>query len=72
MSKNSRRSIYKSAGNLHTEQNQSMPELGLVAVEWERDGSLQPPAAFFWDVGIFVAVFLIIFYSCLFIFNYSL
>lgn len=62
MRKNSRGSIYKSTGNLHTEQNQSMPELGLVAVAWERDGSLQP-AAVFLGLGFFGC------YCGLFVFN---
>lgn len=47
---------------MHTEQNQSMPELGLVAVAWERDGSLQP-AAVFLGLGFFGC------YCGLFVFN---
>lgn len=62
MSKNSRSSIYNSARNLHSGKNESMPELGLVAVDWDRDGSLHPAAAFldWFFVLAVVCLFLII------------
>lgn len=47
MSRSNRESIYMNTGNPHTEQNQSMAGLGLVSVDSEREGSLQPAAVFF-------------------------
>lgn len=66
MSENSRGSIYESTWNSHTKKNKNTPELGLVAVDWGRDGSLQLAAAFF---GL---IFFFLNYCCLFVFSYYL
>lgn len=53
MSRSNRGSIYRNTGNLHTEQNQSVPGLGLAAVDSKREHSLWPAAVFF---GLFFLI----------------